>query len=287
MFISVSTHIFVYHEYRDDFLSIVKNSGVNSIEIFSSIPHFPYKNERFVEQFLDRCVREGIKVASVHFPLYFHISDIEKNRWTSLCTENEELRLASVTETVESARILNLQASGILVIHTSFPRRIVTTKRAMLFRDSVNRILDKLQDGVSLAVENTTFQSTRARAIARLVESFSSDRIGICVDVGHANVIEDPAKAIKAAGTKLLDVHVSDNLGDRDDHLVPGAGSIKWRSVFSTLRDTGYCGPLTLELRDPHRGKIWDPDLFQSMIEDSISFIRNHISRETAFGGLD
>ncbi|RMG58148.1 MAG: sugar phosphate isomerase/epimerase [Deltaproteobacteria bacterium] len=266
MFLSVSTHIFVYHTFREEFLSIVESCGIRSLEVFSSIPHFPYRDREFVRRFLSSAERRGIRVPTVHFPLYFHIDDIKKGRWTSLSTENDELRLASVEETIACALPLVIQGEGTLVIHTTFPGNEVPLKRKLLFKDSLERILEALPDGISLALENTAMPSGTSRAIVDLVREFGEERLKVCIDVGHAHVAEEAPSAVVAADGCLADVHISDNGGEEDEHLVPGEGTVPWKPVIDGLRKIGYDGPLTLELRDREKGERGEPAYFEDLI---------------------
>jgi sugar phosphate isomerase/epimerase len=50
-------------------------------------------------------------------------------------------------------------------------------------------------------------------------------------------------------------VHASDNRGEKDEHLVPGKGTIPWNGVATALREIGFDGPFTVELRDYTRGE--------------------------------
>jgi sugar phosphate isomerase/epimerase len=50
-------------------------------------------------------------------------------------------------------------------------------------------------------------------------------------------------------------VHASDNRGEKDEHLVPGKGGIPWEGVTAALREAGFGGPFTVELRDYTRGE--------------------------------
>ena len=49
--------------------------------------------------------------------------------------------------------------------------------------------------------------------------------------------------------------HASDNLGEKDDHFVPEKGTLPWIDVSAALRDAGFDGPFTVELRDYTRGE--------------------------------
>jgi sugar phosphate isomerase/epimerase len=55
-------------------------------------------------------------------------------------------------------------------------------------------------------------------------------------------------KAIEDLGEHLVEVHVSDNRGKRDDHTLPGAGSIDWDDFLEAISGIRYDGILCFEL---------------------------------------
>lgn len=82
------------------------------------------------------------------------------------------------------------------------------------------------------------------------------DSLGICIDVGHANLHRaryvDPAGLfLRTFADRLIHLHVSDNDGTGDQHLVPGTGAIDWRSVAEILHGIRYRGNVVLELAEP------------------------------------
>ena len=42
-------------------------------------------------------------------------------------------------------------------------------------------------------------------------------------------------------------LHLHDNNGESDQHLIPGQGTIPWGEVFKALKEIGYSGDFTLE----------------------------------------
>ena len=44
-----------------------------------------------------------------------------------------------------------------------------------------------------------------------------------------------------------LSLHIQDNHGQRDDHLLPGDGAIDWDDVTAVLKEIGYRGDVVLE----------------------------------------
>ncbi|HEY6097542.1 MAG TPA: sugar phosphate isomerase/epimerase family protein, partial [Candidatus Deferrimicrobium sp.] len=123
------------------------------------------------------------------------------------------------------------------------------------FLSSMNELLEAVPDGVRFAVENTPVDSGQVGVILDIVDRYPPDRVGVCLDLGHAHIEENAVPAIRAAARRLIHVHASDNRGVKDEHLVPGKGSILWNDVTSTLRETGFEGPFTVELRDYTRGE--------------------------------
>jgi sugar phosphate isomerase/epimerase len=79
--------------------------------------------------------------------------------------------------------------------------------------------------------------------------------VGVCLDLGHAHIEGSALSAVRAAAPRLIHVHASDNRGEKDEHLVPGKGSIPWNDVTKALMETGFTGPFTVELRDYTRGE--------------------------------
>jgi len=106
---------------------------------------------------------------------------------------------------------------------------------------------------VRVALENGTFE-TLEKALA------SVDDLGICLDIGHANIDEGGVdRFLNRFGAAICHVHLSDNYGQTDNHLVPGDGYISmedWRNLFKMLGSGDFSGTAVLELNtsEPRKG---------------------------------
>jgi D-psicose/D-tagatose/L-ribulose 3-epimerase len=70
---------------------------------------------------------------------------------------------------------------------------------------------------------------------------------GVTLDLFHMNIEEaDWAQALRAAGDRLVDVHVADN-----NRMPPGQGALDWDLLMRTLREVGYDDYLTVEFVVP------------------------------------
>jgi inosose dehydratase len=86
------------------------------------------------------------------------------------------------------------------------------------------------------------------------VSGFPSERLGVLLDAGHLYQVGiSLSEAVHAFRGRLVDVHVHDaTLGKdyrRATHLPVGRGTMDFRSLVEVLRDVGYDGWLTLEIR--------------------------------------
>jgi len=82
-----------------------------------------------------------------------------------------------------------------------------------------------------------------------MIEEIGSERLGILLDTGHANVNgEDLAKAVASLKDVPFHIHIDDNNGDSDAHRIPGEGNIDFEPFAQALREINYQGFVSAEL---------------------------------------
>ncbi len=121
----------------------------------------------------------------------------------------------------------------------------------------------------------TNFLNRHDQAI-RLAQDVGGN-VGICLDAFHINIEEaDMYQAIATAakGGWLVDFHVADN-----NRRAPGEGSLDWKKIISTLKESGYTDQLTSEFvvpldRSPLATKMADSGTTATDAE--LKFIRDH-----------
>jgi sugar phosphate isomerase/epimerase len=55
---------------------------------------------------------------------------------------------------------------------------------------------------------------------------------------------------VNAFSGRVVFTHIHDNNGTKDQHLVPGRGTIDWERLIGDLNQANYSGPLNFELRE-------------------------------------
>ena len=109
-------------------------------------------------------------------------------------------------------------------------------------------LLERQRTPLKIAVENmeTGNEIWSADDLIPIAEALSP-MAGICLDTGHAHIMgEDIPAFIEKTEKYLIGLHIADNNGREDQHLLPGFGTIEWESVMKALKDH-YGGYLNYE----------------------------------------
>lgn len=86
------------------------------------------------------------------------------------------------------------------------------------------------------------------RASLDFIRQFNDDNIKLCLDTGHSVICGTPLdEAVRMAGKDLAVLHVHDNHGTADEHLVPGSGTIDFTEFKKALLEIGFSGSYSLE----------------------------------------
>ncbi len=261
-------------------LPLLTRYGISQVEISLNLQEHLEDEARF--RALADCLRaSGVAVNSVHVPFYsaaerqgFSLSDPDGGRrqraldWACLCLD----------------RLLALEGH-FLVIHPS-TEPIAAEERASRSercREGLAFLLARLPGAapVRIAVEclPRTCLGHDSRELLDILAPLPSDRIGICLDVNHANLREDLLTATQRYGTRILTLHVSDNDGVDERHWLPSEGVIPWRDWLPALLATGFTGPLLYETSPRVQGS--EQPL---AAEVALARIRDNAARLSAYG---
>ncbi len=115
----------------------------------------------------------------------------------------------------------------------------------ILYFENIAKFVPKC---TTLAIENME-SDEEIHSVEQLIKIVSSlsFKTGICLDTGHANIMNiDIPDFIKKANTLLIATHIADNNGKKDEHLLPSFGNIEWEKVIPTFKKY-YNGYLNYE----------------------------------------
>lgn len=111
-----------------------------------------------------------------------------------------------------------------------------------------------------------------AEDLLYFVKTVDSANMGICLDTGHLHLSQAQSQAefIRAAGKHLKALHLADNDGSSDQHLIPyGRGTVDFVEVISEVKKLGYDGLYNFEVpgerRAPHAIKGYKLDYVKNL----------------------
>ena len=113
---------------------------------------------------------------------------------------------------------------------------------------------------ITLCLENLCHHVLSADEILEIIEKVGSDKLGICLDTGHLNIEKKNTQGefIRKAGKYLKALHVHDNDGSADQHILPFArGKINFKEIMAALKEIDYDGLFNFEIPGERRpGKL-------------------------------
>jgi sugar phosphate isomerase/epimerase len=90
--------------------------------------------------------------------------------------------------------------------------------------------------------------------LCELIDYLDHPLIGACWDTGHAKLMNhDQASCLAALGRRLKALHIQENDGRNDDHMLPfanGREGVDWNQVVKGLSDAQFAGPFTYEVHN-------------------------------------
>lgn len=117
--------------------------------------------------------------------------------------------------------------------------------------------------GVSVLTENSTHANMGDRYyfytgadMKEFVEYVDHPLFGVCWDTGHANIEGPQYDEICALGDTLKAVHINDNRGHADEHIMPYMGTMSLDEVIRALCDVGFKGYFTFECETSMRSAL-------------------------------
>ena len=129
-------------------------------------------------------------------------------------------------------------------------------KRDAAFSSLEHLILHAKHVGVTICVENTTSEMGSPEYLRAFYDETRLTGLRFNFDTGHAFLSDGPEdERIERSFAPLRDLvvgaHVHDNHGEKDEHLPPYDGSIRWKDATKTLKTAPVTDlPLLLELKE-------------------------------------
>ena len=253
--------------YLFDFLSYPENlrkcrlnefaaNGAKHLVLSSPLLKHLIAHPEQAKKFAGELTESGLSFGDAHAPYGMH--------WDLICVFEEERPALFIRQKMALIMAAELGCKTI-TMHTGadhlFPE-IPAEKHLSRACDMLEKLLPEAEKlNITIAVENGWGKLTSLDALLYLREKFPSPNFGFCYDSGHANIMdsgrlhtegeaylrwnavgvavppwEDAVVRLERMLPDVVNCHLHDNYGNKDQHHLPGKGNVKWDKIVPLLK---------------------------------------------------
>lgn len=211
-------------------IDLIKSAGFDSIMVWAG--------DEDLAHIVSYAREQGLYVSNAHLP-FKNINCIWEEGDAGDIMAEEFCRL------VRACGDLNIPAA-VYHVSSSFTPPPYNMKGI----ERIRRIVKAAEEaGVDIAFENLR----RIDYLQYVYDNVPSERAKFCFDCGHHNYLCPELDLFEMFGDRLIAVHLHDNFGDYDWHMIPFDGKVDFKMVTKGLKSVGYRGPISLEVhQDVH-----------------------------------
>ena len=234
----LSTHLFLNHRLHPGLLELADRSGAQAVEIFAARQHFDYTSREDVAELAEWFRSNELQPFSMHAPMY---PDREMGRagapGVNVLHPDKTRRIDAMDEIKRALEVAETLRFRFLIMHLG-EREDTWGLRALEHSITALEHLRAFANplGVKLLVENLQGDVARPSHLVEILTTGHFQDIGVCLDVGHANLGDGVASSLSEVNAWVRSSHLHDNKGDKDAHLWPGDGTIQWDEALGGLK---------------------------------------------------
>jgi sugar phosphate isomerase/epimerase len=263
----ISTHVFLPQRLHPGLLDALHKAagphGIQTIELFAARHHFDYTDRAACRDIASWFRNTNVDV-TLHQPLY--LRDRADAQWSRHVAANLNLidpeksrRIAAMDEVkraLEAAEQIPITACTLHLGQKDDPWNPRALENSLTAIEHLKAFAHPL--GVRILLENLQNEITTPEHLLEILRVGHFDRVGITLDLGHAHLsapennkgIDEAFELLKP---RIAELHLHDNLGQKDDHLWPGTVSpttegIDWSNVARHIATLPTNTPAILEI---------------------------------------
>ena len=271
MAFGISSHLFFADRLTPTLLDELRDAGAEVVEVFAARHHFDYADRKAVRE-LAIWFRGNPVAATMHMPLFTESEEMQWSRHTqatlNLVSRAKGERIAAMDEVKRALEAAEQVPFRSCVLHLGLKDDRWSTESLDLSLTAVEHLKAFATPlGVQLLLENLNSDLATPAHLVEIARVGHFDTLGFCLDVGHAHLTQPTmpdetgfdrharerlreefgdaalkdglAEGFQTFGERLVELHLHENSGTRDEHLWPGeapAGKgLDWGVVRASL----------------------------------------------------
>jgi sugar phosphate isomerase/epimerase len=252
----LSTYRYVRHPLKAALLAEIARAGVKQIEIFCALPHFNYGDPQAIRDVADTLEEYGLTLHSLHAPTQRDLAPGRESGFPISISEAERVRrLDAVDEVKRAIEVAERIPFKYLVQHIGHSRQAADGRSFDAAFNSLEHLsVFAKHRGVTIAIENTPGEFGSPESLEQFIRETHLKDLRYCFDTGHAHIESGVMKSLEMMQSRVITTHLHDNHGEKDEHLLPGEGTIDWDAAVQALQKNTQELPVVLELKEKAAG---------------------------------
>lgn len=237
----ISSSAWVGYSYREA-IEAARQAGFAGIEILCAKSHFDWENPSVIEEV--RAALGNWPKVQISFHAPFDTVDLSSSN-----PEQWQEAFDAMTQALKVARQLNAKT---FVIH---PRNQAngpnwSASNLPAFQNSVSRLMHLAsRHRIVIAIENTGVFTSNESNMIDILELLPPHGVGACFDTGHAQLSGNLLEYSRLITPRASVLHIHDNDGKSDQHLLPGEGTIDWDAFVEIVLKRDFHAQRVIEVR--------------------------------------
>jgi len=225
-------------------ISEVREAGFGGVEILCKPGHFEHDNSDHVRDVQLALDEWSDAVVTFHAPFYD----------TDLSSSDPDTWDCAVQEMMQALQVASLLRAENVTLHVRSKTEVTrwSADNFVALQRALNRLMHGAAErNMTLAVENLhpLGFTGQKEDFLRLFEAFPAHLVGACIDTGHAHLGGNLVELAQVLAARAFVAHIHDNSAQRrDEHLIPGQGTIPWKELVEALRTQGFRGRKVIEV---------------------------------------
>jgi sugar phosphate isomerase/epimerase len=251
----LSTYRFVNQKLAASDLAAAKQAGFKAVEVYCRAHHFNYRNQQSIRELGSALGEYGLTLHALHAPSESEGSARNDGGVPISISDTERIRrLDAVDEIKRALETAETIPCKFLVQHLGYGRQSADQRKYdAAFTSLEHLVVFAKARGVTIALENTPDELGAPASLQHFITDTHLHELKLCFDIGHAHMEEGVEPSFDAMRDRIVTAHIHDNHGEKDEHLLPYAGTIDWKAALAGIAGAGAI-PLVLELKEQSAG---------------------------------
>lgn len=248
----LSTYRYVFQPLSAALLGEIAQSEVRSLEIYCAPQHFSYRSTESLREIASALKDHRLEVIALHSPTERDLAPgRESGVPISICDTERIRRLDAMDEVKRALDVVEQIPFRYLVQHIGYGRQMADQRKYdAAFSSLENLCVFAKARGVTILLENTPDDLGAPASLQQFIRETHLHDLRLCFDAGHAHMDGALEAGFEAMRERVAMVHVHDNHGEKDEHLLPNEGTVNWDAAIEAIAGLAEPVPMVLELKE-------------------------------------